>query len=125
MKDLEPRIDDTIIFTSTSFDKGSGYDNTTGIYTAPASGLFMFTCQLCVEANKFVNIVLAQGKTRVNNMYTDGGKIAGACRKMVDVLMLAKGDEVRIAVYGKEDGRVFWESGRSTNIFTGILISVL
>ncbi|XP_060606057.1 uncharacterized protein LOC132758401 [Ruditapes philippinarum] len=56
LKNLNPSTGETLIFTTTHFDKNAGYDNRTGIYTAATRGLYLFTCQLCVHPDKRVLI---------------------------------------------------------------------
>ncbi|XP_060604661.1 uncharacterized protein LOC132757406 [Ruditapes philippinarum] len=124
LKNLNPSTGETLIFTTTHFDNNTGYDNTTGIYTAATRGLYLFTCQLCVYQNKRVQIQLVQGQTTVNSMYTDGGKMSGACRRMVDVLVLNTNEQVRIKVGYFSGSTVFWENSSGTNIFSGVLISI-
>jgi hypothetical protein len=57
-------------------------------------------------------------------MYTDGGKMGGACRRMVDVLVLNTNEQVRIKVGYFSGSTVFWENSSGTNIFSGVLISI-
>ncbi|VDI28426.1 Hypothetical predicted protein [Mytilus galloprovincialis] len=40
-------VDETLIFPTIIVNHGDGYDNTTGVFTAPISGMYLFTVQIC------------------------------------------------------------------------------
>ena len=39
----------TIVFNTINYDLNSNYNNTTGVYTAPATGVYMITVQVCTQ----------------------------------------------------------------------------
>jgi len=44
---------DVVIFPNVDYNHGSGYNVTTGKFTAPVSGLYAFVKQICVYNGKF------------------------------------------------------------------------
>jgi hypothetical protein len=42
---------ETLVFSTIVFNSGAGYDNRTGIFTVPVSGLYQFNVRLCIFVN--------------------------------------------------------------------------
>jgi len=51
--DTSPATDQVIVFSQTVFNHGDGYNNATGVFTAPASGVYMFTVNICTHQGKY------------------------------------------------------------------------
>ena len=47
-----PQTGQPVVFSSVLSNIGSGYSSTTGKFTAPVNGTYIFTVQLCVTTNK-------------------------------------------------------------------------
>ncbi|XP_060605462.1 heavy metal-binding protein HIP-like, partial [Ruditapes philippinarum] len=52
--------DEIVIFTKILINEGTGYDTSTGIFTAPVGGLYQFSVHTCVYVGKyaFIGLVL-------------------------------------------------------------------
>ena len=48
-----------MVFTTVIQNIGNGYDSSTGIFTAPVNGTYMFNVQLCVHSRKWAQFQLA------------------------------------------------------------------
>ena len=57
----------TIIFTETLYNYGDGYNNSTGVFTAPFAGTNLFTGHLCSTVDgKYVSRTLGYGKEYIS-----------------------------------------------------------
>jgi hypothetical protein len=50
--DLTPNAGETLVFKTTTLNEGLGYDNKSGIFTAPVAGTYTFSVQFCVAGGK-------------------------------------------------------------------------
>lgn len=57
--DYSPSRQQVMVFTSVMQNIGNGYDSSTGIFTAPVNGTYMFNVQLCVHSNNWAQFQLA------------------------------------------------------------------
>jgi hypothetical protein len=48
LKNNRPSAGETFVFTTTVINRGNGYDNQTGMFTAPHKGLYSFSLHLCL-----------------------------------------------------------------------------
>jgi len=58
--DTSPAKDHVYVFSQTVFNHGDGYNNVTGVFTAPVSGIYMFTVHLCSLPNKYPHIAFVK-----------------------------------------------------------------
>ena len=58
-----------LVFSSVISNIGNGYSSSTGKFTAPVNGTFIFTVQLCVRTNHGANFGLVLDGTTVTNFY--------------------------------------------------------
>ncbi|XP_060584368.1 uncharacterized protein LOC132740478 [Ruditapes philippinarum] len=49
---LTPNAGETLVFKTTTLNKGLGYDNKSGIFTAPVAGTYTFSVHFCVAGGK-------------------------------------------------------------------------
>jgi len=75
---------------------GDAYDVNTGDFTAPVSGLYIFTAQLCVNKGEHVYIEIAKNGNALQRsiVYTSGSSHQCGNADVVDVL--AQGDKVSL-----------------------------
>ena len=62
----------TVIFDTETADRDTDYDNTTGIFTAPVTGLYQIDCVLRLQNNSVTNIPLSSIYISRNNATADG-----------------------------------------------------
>ena len=107
-----------LVFTNVMSNQGEGYNASTGIFTAPRAGLYLFSTQLCIPSNRFFYFAV----------YVDGfieqpttiGSSKADCITSVMPIELRNSSEVRIkCAYGGD--RLYTDSKR-WNIFSGMLI---
>jgi len=114
--DLTTKVDTKVIFTAylnksvtvsdgdvLVFDKlqtsiGGGYDVTTGVFTSPVSGYFMFQLHVLGQADKSANILLRHNDDYMIRAYADGnhGEQTGSNSL---ALLLQKGDTVKVTTW--------------------------
>ena len=87
-----------VVFGIEDLNEGNGYDPSTGIFTAPASGVFVFDWTTLTQLGKlgFTSLVV-NGKFK-SWIYCYGAKTNQACSKMT-VVKLKQGDKVWIGVF--------------------------
>ncbi|XP_060558845.1 coadhesin-like [Ruditapes philippinarum] len=74
INDLNLHANTVLVFRTTTMNIGNGYDNTTGIFTAPVSGLYSFSIQLGLVGggSNVVNYsFVADGKEMKNGLFVD------------------------------------------------------
>lgn len=96
----------------------SGYDRTTGIFTASIPGLYLFSVYLCHNSNSYVPVAFVKnsqqllGSTYENNSYY-------ACHTVQTIVMLSSRDRVWVKCLGSCNLRSHSEYW---NTFSGALL---
>jgi hypothetical protein len=99
-------------------NEGNGYNNSTGIFTAPAAGVYLFTIQLCADSlnNPYYNI-MAENKEIKRGFFYDS--TSRSCHTADGLTVLKEGHRVWIKMqYSKK----LIESTNYWNTFSGVLI---
>ena len=77
-------ITDPIIFDTTNFNRGENYDVTTGIYTAPVDGMYMFRANLrALSDTSFGFFLIVEGGMGAFMMNTDDSGLLYASTGLV------------------------------------------
>lgn len=98
---------------------GNAYDTSTGVFTAPIPGLYMFTAVLLSENSKSLYRHIWKNNEPLAGTYvTDQGYKAGT---LTVVLQLKKGDEVYVKSKTEFHGDVYSDRDKFST-FTGYLI---
>ena len=108
----------TLIFNSVILNVGNGYNPSTGVFTSPVAGTYVFyvTAVESIKQDLRVDIVL-NSVSKVRTMgYSDAAYQTGT--NMV-VLNLQKGDSVWVMY---NDGTGYWTQTVPATTFTGFLI---
>ena len=90
-----------VVFETVDLNKGNGYNVTTGVFTAPAAGLYVFDWTTLTQHGKHAyTSLVVNGKSKSWNHCHDGvSKTFLPCSKMA-VESLKQGDRVWIGVFG-------------------------
>jgi len=85
-----------ITFSDVQLNVGDAYDVNTGKFTAPVSGLYIFTSQLCVNKGQHVYIEIAKNENALQRsiVFTSGSTYQCCNADAFDVL--AQGDTVSL-----------------------------
>lgn len=110
-----------VIFRDITFNEGNGYDKTTGIFTAPVSGTYIFSIQFCTSANDGLGYVVMSKERELKRGYMKDTD-QDSCYSFEAVDILGKGDRVWIAY---KDPSVLIEDNYRSNYFSGVLVNYL
>ncbi|XP_052817232.1 complement C1q tumor necrosis factor-related protein 3-like [Mya arenaria] len=120
-KDISPATGDTIVFLDIQTNEGLGYDDVTGKFTAPVSGLYMFFMQVCVYDKVYVNLQLVkEANVLIGSTYyhTQGGP----CSSAQVVTRLVESESVWVyCPIGRDSDQLFQNQFRWTS-FGGALV---
>ena len=94
-----------VIFNNVKVNVGGGYDGTTGIFTCPESGVYVFDWSVLTKANKYFHTELVVNGTRqaVNNLHASSLKHRQATT--MTIVELNKSDAVWIQQYAHYVGQ--------------------
>ncbi|XP_045169257.2 collagen alpha-1(X) chain-like [Mercenaria mercenaria] len=115
----------TLIFTKTVYDKGLGYNNRTGVYTTPVSGVYLFSVQLCIFVDKFVHVeIVHEDATIIKVRLVDEDQRYHSCSTVTGVAVLSKGERVWVKSIISSTGENIWRNPDIVwNSFSGVLIN--
>ncbi|KAL4237731.1 hypothetical protein ACF0H5_002444 [Mactra antiquata] len=128
VKDKSPSKGETIIFQDIMFNYGKAYDETTGVFTVPVNGTYLFTVQVCLNNNKsFYYGIVSDYDVHTSGVFHDS--TATICYTADATMRLDVGQKVWLkCLYGSPSGDVFYEYTTSTfnywNTFSGVLVHV-
>ena len=99
-KDVNLATNGRVVFGIEDLNEGNGYDPSTGIFTAPASGVYVFDWTTFTQYGKYASTALVvNGKFKSwNHCYDGAAKTYLQCSKLT-VVKLKKGDQVWIGVF--------------------------
>nr|XP_022310563.1 complement C1q tumor necrosis factor-related protein 3-like [Crassostrea virginica] len=89
-----------IVFETVGLNEGKGYDHSTGKFTAPASGMYVFDWTIMTQLGKYAyTAIYVNGDAKsFSHCYDGTSKTYVSCSKMT-VVKLNKGDKVWIGVF--------------------------
>ncbi|XP_052764445.1 uncharacterized protein LOC128206180 [Mya arenaria] len=110
----------TIVFTETMVNDGNGYDNTTGIFTAPEDGIYLVSLHVCVKnkQNLYYGLVIDGKDSLRGEMYEH---YAYSCNSVQQLLTIKAGNRVWIQVYANDV--VLHQSASHWNMFSALLLN--
>ncbi|XP_053390641.1 uncharacterized protein LOC128553497 [Mercenaria mercenaria] len=117
---------ETLVFSTTTFDIGSGYNNKTGEYVTPVAGIYMFTLQLCMSNKKYLYFEIVSGKSAILKgcMHDDGDGTYG-CQTATTVAVLGAKEAVSIKSESTSSESDIKKESGVWNSFSGVLISAI
>ena len=111
----------TIIFTETLYNYGDGYNNSTGVFTAPFAGTNLFTGHLCSTINKYIpSGIEVDGKDVSRTL--GYGKEYISWTNFDAIVMVERSSSVLIKSYYSRDQLTGSDS--IWNTFTGVLLHI-
>ena len=115
--DLTSMPEQVYIFTDVLLNSGSGYDKTTGKFTAPIDGTYLFTCQLCPYSSKHIHYgVMVDGTEIVRGYFKTGYSV---CTSFDAITELKASENVWIQSFHIDQ---LYEDQWRWNMFSGVLI---
>ncbi|XP_060584369.1 collagen alpha-2(VIII) chain-like [Ruditapes philippinarum] len=117
--DHSPSSGETLVFKTTTLNEGLGYDNKSGIFTAPVAGTYTFSVQLCVDGGKdMYYAIVADGVDIKKGFFCD--KDWDACYTTDTVAVLHKDSKVYVKC--SYSSNVLVTSNNYWNTFSGVLV---
>lgn len=92
----------TIIFDSVQTNYGNAYDNTTGYFKAPETGIYAFFSNIMSESgngNEYIETEIVKNGDQIAEMYSGGSALYDSTSNMA-VTSLNEGDHVWVRVHG-------------------------
>jgi len=111
-----------IKFSTVQLNVGNAYDVNSGVFTAPVSGLYLFTAQLCGhKGNHFYMEIVKNGNALQRSMVVHSGSFQCCNADTVDVL--AQGDTVSLKTPTSASTTIILREDQNTwSSFTGALL---
>ncbi|KAH3747143.1 hypothetical protein DPMN_181564 [Dreissena polymorpha] len=126
VKNETPSSGEIIVFEDVLYNHGSGYNSSSGVFTAPVGGTFLFTARLLSQSSGSVFFEI-----NVNGSMNSNGALYGhqgwSYASADSVVRLLPGDQVCIKLlYSNEisNGGLLSDINSKSNEFTGVLLHV-
>ena len=118
---MTPRSGETLIFQTTTLNEGLGYDNKTGIFTAPVAGTYMFSLQLCVDpGNNMYYAIVSDNVEIKKGLFADATYTT--CYNTDTVAVLQKESKVHVKCSSSTSSLT--TSSNYWNTFSGALMHI-
>lgn len=112
----------TVIFESVITNLGGHYHTTTGIFTAPESGMYVFHVSIMTASGKYMVVHIVKDGVAIDRMRTDAiGDSSWESSSEMWVLQLNSGSEVWIQT-AYDEGEIH---GSCHSMFSGFLLYYL
>lgn len=123
--DTTPSAGDTLIFRNVLTNAGNGYDKSTGVFTAPESGAYVFSLQLCVDIGNSIYYEIRKGEEIISKgrAYNSTSSV---CIAYVAFADLYAGDNVRAVcsyVPSKTKNVITESETHHHSSFSGVLVN--
>jgi hypothetical protein len=115
------RTDKIIIFTTATTNEGSGYDISTGIFTAPVGGLYQFIVNYCAYNKHSPLALVLSGNVIARSSNYDADYYT--CSSFSAVIRVKSSEKVWVKCLSSGSSRYLYKDGWMMNSFSGILIN--
>lgn len=122
VKDISSTANQRIVFTNVLVNKGSAYDRSTGVFTAPVNGSYSFNTQFCLYTGVqvYINIMVNNTIYSASHYYEANTYV---CNVGKIYAYLKKGDTVWVkSTASTSSGNNFYQNSDHMNLFSGVLI---
>lgn len=109
-----------INFTDVIQNEGEGYDNVTGVFTAPVDGVYLFSVQLCPYSHQETFYAITVDGMDVVHSAQEGRDVH-ACVTFQALTSLRVLNKVWVTCL--DQGGEIYQTSNHWNSFTGILLS--
>jgi hypothetical protein len=111
-----------VIFTKSVINEGTGYDTSTGFFTAPVGGLYQFSVHTCVYQGKYAYIGLVfEGKVIGADMNYD--KDHYTCSAFGAIARVKSGEKVWVKTTSSGSNRQLYQDSHRMITFSGMLVN--
>jgi hypothetical protein len=116
---------EVLVFQNVITNEGSGYDSSTGIFTASVEGVYQLTAHVCAEYTKYSHIGLVlDGAFIAKSANYNGDTSAGTCSFVSAIVKLIAGRKVWVAcTLGQERNLLTVDNTFGMNTFSGVRIN--
>lgn len=112
----------TIVFPVIIENVGRGYDSSTGVFTAPVNGTYMFTTALCMNyQNELVSSIMVNGIQRSLTLFY--GDADHSCHTADAVAVLKESHKVLVQVISGSGSVIDHTDSYRWNTFSGVLVN--
>ncbi|XP_045206863.2 uncharacterized protein LOC123559113 [Mercenaria mercenaria] len=121
---LDPDDNAVIVFTKNIVNIGNAYDNTTGIFTAPIDGTYLFTSHLCLSSGKSITFgIYIEDTVYAMSRYYGNGVSDMICFNVETTAVLKASQTASVRSWSATAGEILVESNTDRwNMFSGTLI---
>lgn len=108
-----------LIFPTIIYNQGGGYDASTGVFTSPTDGIFVFYVTITSQNSNTIYVDIVKNRSSSVRAFAYGGSSHETGTNMA-VFSLGRGDKVWVEHYS---GQGFYTDSTPITSFTGFMIS--
>ncbi|XP_060595821.1 uncharacterized protein LOC132749912 [Ruditapes philippinarum] len=116
------RTDKIIIFDTATTNEGSGYDTSTGIFTAPVGGLYQFIVNYCTYIRQYSPLALVLSGNVIARS-SDHDADFYPCSSFSAVIRVKSSEKIWVKCLAGSSGYALYQDSLRMNTFSGILVN--
>ncbi|XP_060570819.1 heavy metal-binding protein HIP-like [Ruditapes philippinarum] len=114
--------DEILIFGKTFTNEGTGYDTSTGLFTAPVGGLYKFDVHICTIHNKYAYLGLVLDGN-VIALHAHYGDASHGCGSVGAIIRVRSGEKVWVKATTYHSSYQLHQDSLRMNTFSGVLVN--